>query len=203
MSLTITPLPEATRVYHAAAAASVEQHLQPTLSSLLSRMNGIDASGNPLRDHDVPTQADFDALFAEDAKLSRPVEDEMLLVQFSDLGKDENREFRTKQVRWGETWKKFQGHYVQQRDELADLRGEMDEVEMEMKMLEKEVVEGDEEMRRAEEKFQEEMGVFKEKMEEVEREYRVDVLKAEKEEKDEVREFRRKFDEFLKNALGE
>jgi hypothetical protein len=44
---------------------------------------------------------------------------------------------------------------------------------------------------------------FKREAEAVERACREDVLRLEREEKEQSRQFRRKFDEFMKNVLGE
>jgi hypothetical protein len=108
-----------------------------------------------------------------------------------------------KEVRWGDTWAKFQRHYARKREELAGLQGEMDGVVGEMRALEEEVEVGDGEMQKVEGTHEDEMMGFKREAEAVERACREDVLRLEREEKEQSRQFRRKFDEFMKNVLGE
>jgi predicted nucleic acid-binding Zn-ribbon protein len=149
----------------------------------------------------VPTQANFAALFAEDAHLSRPIEDEMLRVEYPDPASTSG-ETILKDVRWGDTWDKFQRHYARKREELTELQGEMDEVVREMRGLEDEVVGDDGEMKRAVEKFEGEMEGFRNEVEAAERACAEEREAMEKEEREEGRRFRRKFDEFL-SGLGE
>lgn len=169
-------------------------------------MNGLDATGAPLPNHDVPTQASFAALFAEDAALSRPIEDQMLRIEYSDSSPSSSPSGETttiKDVRWGDTWEKFQRHYAQKREELAECQGEMEVVVREMRSLEDEIVAGDGEMKRAVEKFEGEMEGFRKQVEEVERAARDEAEAVEREEREKGRVFRKELEEFLRNALGE
>jgi hypothetical protein len=190
---------EATKAYYTAAAESSELHLKPVLDNLLGRVNGLDAQGQPLPNSDVPTQDSFDALFAADENLSRPLEDEMLRVQFP----QKDGSTLIKQVRFGDTWEKFQRHYAQKRAEMAKMKEAMQDLELEMRALKEEVVDGDEQMWDLVRIHEGEMLGFQGQMNEVEKEYEEDVKRAQDDEKKAVKDFKKKFDEFMAEAMME
>jgi hypothetical protein len=192
-------LVEATKAYYTAAAESSELHLKPVLDSLLARVNGLDAQGKPLPNSNVPTQDSFNALFAADENLSRPLEDEMLRVQFP----QKDGSTLVKEVRFGDTWKKFQRHYEQKRAEMAKMKEAMQNLELEMRALKEEVVDGDEEMRDLVRTHEREMLGFQGQMNEAEKEYEEDVKRAKDDEKKAVKEFQKKFDRFMAEAMME
>lgn len=58
---------------------------------LAARRQGLDLDGQPLRRKGHPTTADFDSLFAQMEDLGKPLEDEMIDVEFKDAASGKSR----------------------------------------------------------------------------------------------------------------
>lgn len=106
--------------------------LQPIYEELIARVDGLDVNGQPLNMPGVPSQADVDALIAEDEKLSKPLDDDILQI--------EDRSGRVRDVRLGDLMRKFDAKSEEKREEIAELLLQLKAVDTEIVAAQKDAL---------------------------------------------------------------
>jgi hypothetical protein len=100
---------------------------------LIARVDGVDVHGRPLKTPGVPTQADIDALIAEEAELCKPLDDDTLQLRDRATG-------QVKDVRLGDTIQKFEAKFEKKRTELAGLLEQLQLVNSEITAAQKDAI---------------------------------------------------------------
>lgn len=99
--------------------------LEPVCNELLARVDGLSVDGHPLQTDESLSKADIENIIDEEAKFAQPFEDEKVIVHCRDRrGKSYER-----QVKVGDTIRKFGRLVEQKRAELDGLLEELREVD--------------------------------------------------------------------------
>lgn len=158
-------------------------------AELKARRQGLDLDGHPLRRKGYPSKADFDSLFAQMGDLTKPLEDEMIDVEFKDATTGKSR-FR--QLRVGTTMDKFFERHTKKRAAVAELAKEIRGVEAEIAALVQQIEREKDGREKDKAETEAEMAELQEEMEGVEDRYKADMKALRKELKAQADEVKRK-----------
>lgn len=128
--------------------------------------------GQPLKRKGHPSKADFDKVFAQMEDLAKPLEDEMIDVEFRD---DETGESQFRQLRVGSTLDKFFERHARKRAAVAEIAKEVREVETEMESLIEKIQKEREVMAKNSAEVEAELAELQEEMDMVEEQFKTDM----------------------------
>lgn len=162
----------AAHAYSEGAAAEAKRRVDHRQAELAARRKGLDLDGKPLQRKGHPSKADFDKVFAQMEDLAKPLEDEMIDVEFKDATTGKSY-FR--QLRVGSTLDKFFERHTRKQAAVAAIAREIREIEEEMEALVKEIQGEKEKMERGSEDVEEEMAELQKEMEGVEDQFKAEM----------------------------
>lgn len=122
---------DASRIYHDAVGASRDALIRSVHEELEARLAGLNSDGDIISGHGIPSQADFEARFAEYQRLAVPIKETQLNVEY----KQADGSTRTETIAFGDTWRKFEQQCKSGLEELTAMETEMGKLEAEMKHL--------------------------------------------------------------------
>ncbi|KAK5138285.1 hypothetical protein LTR08_003346 [Meristemomyces frigidus] len=186
---------DAAKAYQEGALATGATELKPVYEELVRRINKLDIHGMPMEVPGVPSDAEVDALDAENRALSRPIGEESIEIEVRSADGSLTR----KHVTLDESLKAFLNHIGKKRGDLKKIERKLREIEEEIAIAKEDAL-GDEDglLKRAANELDAEVAAIHEKMAIYRAETAADVKRMHKEDKAAGTEVNRKIKDFLK-----
>ena len=163
--------------YRQGAAEAKSDGLQPVYEELIARVDGVDVRGRPLNTPGVPTEADIDALIAEEEDIYKPLDDDTLQLCERATG-------QVKDVRLGDTIQKFEAKSEKKREELAKLLEQLKTVNSEIAAAQKDAIRSEEvEVKHLRDELATQLYAFKDQALKIKQQAQAEVKAAAKEDK--------------------
>jgi hypothetical protein len=144
---------------------------------LIARVDGVDVHGRQLKTPDVPTQADIDALIAEETEFCKPLDDDTLQLRERATG-------QVKNVRLGDTIQKFEAKSEKKLAELAGLIEQLKIVNSELVAAQRDAIRSEKvEVKQLRDELAIQLDAFKEQALNIKQQTLAQVKAAEKEDK--------------------
>lgn len=155
--------------YCEGAAAEAKKRVDLRQAELAARRKGLGLDGQPLRRKGHPSKADFDKVFAQMEDLARPLEDEMINVQFEDAATGHKY---LRQLRVGSTLDKFFERHTRKQTAVIAISNEIREVEKEILTLVDDIQKEKERMEKGSAEMESEMAELQKEVDEAEDQYK-------------------------------
>ncbi|CZT24637.1 uncharacterized protein RCC_10362 [Ramularia collo-cygni] len=163
---------DAAHAYCEGAASEAKRRVDHFRAELDARRQGLDLDGQPLHRKGHPSKADFDNVFAQMNDLAKPLEDEMIDVEFRDAATGQSQ-FR--QLRVGSTLDKFFERHTRKRGVVAEIASEVRQVEAEITKLVEQIQKEKEAMEKNSAEVEAEIAELRQDLEGVENDFKTEM----------------------------
>jgi chromosome segregation ATPase len=179
----------------APSAMAADERMVQTYHECAARLKGFDTNGKALRVPGLPSQAQLDALEAEEKGLFRPLNEETIAIQI----KQPNGTFTTKEYTMQRVIQAFQQRSTALKNDVATLMTEIKKTKEELAKLEDDLTNGkDEGLREAKELYEREMARIQLEVETAGEEREQELQKLSKEEEKAEREWKSRLEALMK-----